>query len=86
MNIVWVEYNILFFLVSIYNHKKVKGLHGVPFPHFDILAKIYGKDKATRKVSETSIDVVKNIKVEMANEPIFLDSDDDNGGESNFGT
>ena len=49
------------------------------------LAKIYGKDKAIREVRETFVDAIKNIEVEMANEPMLLDSDD-NGSEINFWT
>ena len=51
-----------------------------------MLVEIYGKDKATREISETFVDVVKNIKVEMTNELMLLDNDDGGGGESNFGT
>ena len=52
----------------------------MPFPYFDILAEIYGKDRATGEASETFVEAVQNIEVEMANEPLIVDSDDEDGG------
>ena len=53
------------------------------FWHFDILARIYGKDRATREVSETFVDAIKNIEVELANELMIVDSDEDDGNGTN---
>ena len=69
--------------------KKAKGLHGMTFPHFDVLVKISEKDKVIGEVSETFTNDVKNIKVKMENELMIVDSDDDDdggGGESNSKT
>ena len=59
----------------------------MPFSYFDTLAKIYRKDKATREVSETFVEVVQNIKVDMANKLMIVNSDDKNSsGETNSST
>ncbi|GAB4849140.1 hypothetical protein Ancab_040157 [Ancistrocladus abbreviatus] len=64
-------------------HKKAKGLYGVSFLYFDILAEIYGKDRATGEISESFVQAINNIDVEIENEPMTFDSsDDDVGGES----
>ena len=34
----------------------------MPFPYFDILAEIYGKDRATRKASETFVIATNNMQ------------------------
>ncbi|KAL2905902.1 putative phosphatase phospho2, partial [Bienertia sinuspersici] len=41
-------------------HKKAKGLFGVPFTHFDTLAEIYAKDKATGDAMASLHDVSNN--------------------------
>ena len=59
----------------------------MPFPYFDILAEIYGKDRATGEASETFVEVVQNIEVDMVNESLIVDSDDEDGGyETHSGT
>ena len=59
----------------------------MPFPHFDILAKIYGKDRAIGEASDTFVEVIQNIEIEMVNEPLIIDSNDEDGGcETHFGT
>ena len=60
---------------------------GVSFTYFDILAKVYGKDRTTGETSETFAEAIQNIEVEMTNEPLILDSDDEDGGcETHLGT
>lgn len=59
------------------NHRKAKGLYGVPFPYYDMLAEIYGKDRATGEPSESFMLATQNISVEMTHESVTLDSDDD---------
>ena len=60
----------------------------MPLPHFDILIEIYGKDRAIGEASETFVEAIQNIEVELANEPMTIASDDDDngGGESSFRT
>ncbi|KAL8161624.1 hypothetical protein V2J09_013113 [Rumex salicifolius] len=59
------------------NHKKSKGLYGVPFPHYDILAEIYGNDRATGEASESFVLAKQNIDEEISLESITIDSEDD---------
>ena len=52
-------------------------MFGVPFPHYEILAEIYGKDRATGAASESFVQAVHNIDEDMARGSFALDSDDD---------
>ena len=45
-------------------HKDAAGLRNKLFPHFDELAIIFGKDKATGEWAKAPVDAVENIKVE----------------------
>ncbi|XVF41050.1 hypothetical protein PTKIN_Ptkin01aG0248800 [Pterospermum kingtungense] len=45
-------------------HKDVTGLRNKSFPHFDELAFIFGKDRATREGAEAPTDAVETIDVE----------------------
>uniref|UniRef100_A0A803LZ68 Myb/SANT-like domain-containing protein n=1 Tax=Chenopodium quinoa TaxID=63459 RepID=A0A803LZ68_CHEQI len=58
-------------------HKKAKGLYGVPFPHYETLAEIYAKDKATGEVSESFVGAIDNMNVEIANQSMTIQSDED---------
>ncbi|XP_021746136.1 uncharacterized protein LOC110712017 [Chenopodium quinoa] len=58
-------------------HKKAKGLYGVPFPHYETLAEIYAKDKATGEVSESFVGAIDNLNVEIANQSMTIQSDED---------
>uniref|UniRef100_A0A803LSG3 Myb/SANT-like domain-containing protein n=1 Tax=Chenopodium quinoa TaxID=63459 RepID=A0A803LSG3_CHEQI len=52
-------------------HKKAKGLYGVPFPHYETLAEIYAKDKATGEAKDN------NMNVEIANQSMTIESEED---------
>ncbi|XP_056685595.1 uncharacterized protein [Spinacia oleracea] len=58
-------------------HKKAKGLYGVPFPYYEMLAEIYAKDKATRDLSESFVGAIDNMDIEIANNTMTIDSDGD---------
>uniref|UniRef100_A0A803N0B5 Myb/SANT-like domain-containing protein n=1 Tax=Chenopodium quinoa TaxID=63459 RepID=A0A803N0B5_CHEQI len=58
-------------------HKKAKGLYGVPFPHYETLAEIYAKDKATGEVSKSFVGAIDNMNVEIANQSMTIESDED---------
>uniref|UniRef100_A0A803N8N9 Myb/SANT-like domain-containing protein n=1 Tax=Chenopodium quinoa TaxID=63459 RepID=A0A803N8N9_CHEQI len=58
-------------------HKKAKGLDGVLFPHYETLAEIYAKDKATGEVSESFVGAIDNMNVEIANQSMTIESDED---------
>ncbi|XP_017980960.1 PREDICTED: uncharacterized protein At2g29880-like [Theobroma cacao] len=47
-----------------WSHPAAAGLRNKPFPHFDQLAIIFGKDRATGEGTESPTDVVENIKTE----------------------
>ncbi|XVF46073.1 hypothetical protein PTKIN_Ptkin02bG0258700 [Pterospermum kingtungense] len=49
-------------------HKDAAGLRNKPFPHYDELGIIFGKDRATREGAEAPGDAVENIQVEEATE------------------
>nr|CAD1844123.1 unnamed protein product [Ananas comosus var. bracteatus] len=72
-------------------YESTKGLWGMPFPHLDVLAEIYGKDRATREGVETFVDAVHNIETTEANPmlayiggggPNVGDDDNDNETQS----
>nr|CAD1844126.1 unnamed protein product [Ananas comosus var. bracteatus] len=71
-------------------HESAKGLWGMPFPHLDVLAEIYGKDRAIGEGVETFVDAVHNIETEEANPmlayigggPNVGDDDNDNETQS----
>nr|CAD1833457.1 unnamed protein product [Ananas comosus var. bracteatus] len=69
-------------------HESAKGLWGMPFPHLDILAEIYGKDRATGEGVETFVDTMHNIENEEANPMLaYIEGgpnigDDDNENET----
>ncbi|XP_057807730.1 uncharacterized protein LOC131022301 [Salvia miltiorrhiza] len=63
-------------------HKKAKGLYGAPFPHYDTLVEIYAKDKATGDVSESFVGAINNMDVEFANEPLVIESDEEDDANS----
>ncbi|XP_020098170.1 uncharacterized protein LOC109716957 [Ananas comosus] len=72
-------------------HESAKGLWGMPFPHLDVLAEIYGKDRATGEGVETFVDAVHNIENEEANPmlayieggcPNVVDDDNENETQS----
>ena len=72
---------ILIFLLQ--NHKKATGLYGVPFPYFDVLSEIFGKDRATRDNVEMFDEAINNIDVDIETQTINLDSgDEDTDDES----
>ncbi|XVF84628.1 hypothetical protein PTKIN_Ptkin17bG0052500 [Pterospermum kingtungense] len=59
--------------ISVWNewikgHKDVAGLRNKPFPHYDELGIIFGKDRATREVAEAPGDAMENIQDEEATE------------------
>uniref|UniRef100_A0A803KR82 DDE Tnp4 domain-containing protein n=1 Tax=Chenopodium quinoa TaxID=63459 RepID=A0A803KR82_CHEQI len=57
--------------------KKAKGLYGVPFVHYETLAEIYAKDKATGDVSESFVDAIKGIDQEIDKQPLIVESDEE---------
>ncbi|CAO2830328.1 unnamed protein product [Amaranthus hypochondriacus] len=63
-------------------HKKAKGLYGVPFPHYDIVEEIYAKDKATGDQSESFVEAINCIDVEVSKKSIFIDSDEEDDADS----
>ncbi|KMT01795.1 hypothetical protein BVRB_9g210770 [Beta vulgaris subsp. vulgaris] len=63
-------------------HKKVKGLFGVPFVHYDTLAEIYAKDKATGDVSESFVGAIEDMDQEIANQPLNIKSDEEDDANS----
>ncbi|XP_057516950.1 uncharacterized protein LOC130798101 [Amaranthus tricolor] len=63
-------------------HKKAKGLYGVPFPHYDILEEIYAKDKATGDQSESFVEAINSIDVEVTKKSIFIASDEEDDADS----
>ncbi|RLM92473.1 uncharacterized protein C2845_PM08G20240 [Panicum miliaceum] len=48
------------------NHPNAKGLYGVPFPYYDVLAAIYSKDIATGEGAEDLTDAISNMEQELA--------------------
>ncbi|CAO2816316.1 unnamed protein product [Amaranthus hypochondriacus] len=58
-------------------HKKAKGLFGVPFIHYETLAEIYAKDKATGEVSESFVDAIEGIDQEIDKQPLIVESDEE---------
>ncbi|KAK3125369.1 hypothetical protein QOZ80_7BG0603960 [Eleusine coracana subsp. coracana] len=48
------------------NHPNAKGLYGVPFPYYNVLAAIYGKDTATGEGTEDMSDAINNMQQELA--------------------
>ncbi|XP_017982412.1 PREDICTED: uncharacterized protein At2g29880-like [Theobroma cacao] len=46
------------------SHPTVAGLRNKPFPHFDQLAIIFGKDRATGEEAELPTDAMENIEIE----------------------
>ena len=58
-------------------HKKAKGLFGVPFIHYETLAEIYAKDKATGDVSESFVDAIEGIDQEIDKQPLIVESDEE---------
>uniref|UniRef100_A0A803LLR0 Myb/SANT-like domain-containing protein n=1 Tax=Chenopodium quinoa TaxID=63459 RepID=A0A803LLR0_CHEQI len=58
-------------------HKKAKGLYGVPFVHYETLAEIYAKDKATGDVSESFVDAIEGIDQEIDKQPLIVESDEE---------
>ncbi|RLN07132.1 uncharacterized protein C2845_PM11G03250 [Panicum miliaceum] len=48
------------------NHPDAKGLYGVPFPYYDVLAAIYSKDIATGEGAEDLTDAINNMEQELA--------------------
>ncbi|KAL8141736.1 hypothetical protein V2J09_014768 [Rumex salicifolius] len=63
-------------------HKKAKGLYGVPFHYFDILAEVYGKDRPSGEKSESFVQAIKKINVEISNEPMTPETEEDVSIES----
>ena len=63
------------------NHKKATGLYGVPFPYFDALSEIFGKDRATGENVKTFDEAVNNIDVEIETETVNLDTDDEDSDD-----
>ncbi|GKA18428.1 hypothetical protein Tco_0698343 [Tanacetum coccineum] len=61
------------------NHKEAKGLWDVPFPYFNKLELVYGKDRATGIEAEGFEDAIHNLENEFNAE-----SGGDNLGESHF--
>ncbi|RLM52753.1 uncharacterized protein C2845_PMPSC055470 [Panicum miliaceum] len=49
-----------------HNHPDAKGLYGVPFPYYDVLAAIYSKDIATGEGAEDLTDAISNMEQELA--------------------
>uniref|UniRef100_A0A803N1C6 Myb/SANT-like domain-containing protein n=1 Tax=Chenopodium quinoa TaxID=63459 RepID=A0A803N1C6_CHEQI len=58
-------------------HKKAKGLFGVPFVHYDTLAEIYAKDKATRDASESFVDAIEDMDQDIDKQPLNVESDEE---------
>uniref|UniRef100_A0A803MML8 Myb/SANT-like domain-containing protein n=1 Tax=Chenopodium quinoa TaxID=63459 RepID=A0A803MML8_CHEQI len=58
-------------------HKKAKGLFGVPFIHYETLAEIYAKDKATGDASESFVDAIEDMDQEIDKQSLNIESDDD---------
>uniref|UniRef100_A0A803L8V0 Myb/SANT-like domain-containing protein n=1 Tax=Chenopodium quinoa TaxID=63459 RepID=A0A803L8V0_CHEQI len=58
-------------------HKKAKGLYGVPFVHYETLAEIYAKDKATGDVSESFVDAIEGIDQDIDKQPLIVESDEE---------
>ncbi|KAL2926566.1 Propionate--CoA ligase [Bienertia sinuspersici] len=58
-------------------HKKAKGLFGVPFTHFDTLAEIYVKDKATGDASESFVGAIEDMDQQIENHPLNVESESD---------
>ena len=44
-------------------------LNGRPFPIYDRLANIFGKDRATGIVAQTPVDMVEDLNMETEREP-----------------
>ncbi|EOY03040.1 Uncharacterized protein TCM_017450 [Theobroma cacao] len=72
------------------SHSAAAGLRNKPFPHFDQLAIIFGKDKATGEGAESPADAVENIETEevafaatrVASKAFSaLNDDEDNNGD-----
>lgn len=49
----------------------------MPFPHYETLAEIYAKDKATGDASESFVGAIHNMDVEFANHPLTIESDEE---------
>nr|GEW66612.1 hypothetical protein [Tanacetum cinerariifolium] len=60
-------------------HKEAKGLWDVPFPYFNQLELVYGRDRATGVVAEGFKDAIHNLEEEQNGE-----IEGENLGESNF--
>uniref|UniRef100_A0A803M834 Myb/SANT-like domain-containing protein n=1 Tax=Chenopodium quinoa TaxID=63459 RepID=A0A803M834_CHEQI len=58
-------------------HKKAKGLFGVPFVHYETLAEIYAKDKATGDVSKSFVDAIEDMDQEIDKQPLNVESDEE---------
>uniref|UniRef100_A0A803N5Y7 Myb/SANT-like domain-containing protein n=1 Tax=Chenopodium quinoa TaxID=63459 RepID=A0A803N5Y7_CHEQI len=58
-------------------HKKAKGLFGVPFIHYETLAEIYAKDKATGDASESFVDAIEEMDQEIDKQPFNVQSDEE---------
>ncbi|XP_021757823.1 uncharacterized protein LOC110722831 [Chenopodium quinoa] len=58
-------------------HKKAKGLFGVPFIHYETLAEIYAKDKATGDASESFVDAIEEMGQEIDKQPFNVESDEE---------
>ena len=56
-------------------------MYGVPFPHYDILEEIYAKDKATGDQSESFVEAINCIDVEVTKKSIFIDSGDEDDAD-----
>uniref|UniRef100_A0A803L5I7 DDE Tnp4 domain-containing protein n=1 Tax=Chenopodium quinoa TaxID=63459 RepID=A0A803L5I7_CHEQI len=63
-------------------HKKSKGLFGVPFIHYETLAEIYAKDKATRNASESFVDAIEDMDQEIDKQPFNVESDEEDDVKS----
>ncbi|KAK3152368.1 hypothetical protein QOZ80_2BG0157980 [Eleusine coracana subsp. coracana] len=48
------------------NHPDAKGLYGVQFPYYSVLAAIYAKDTATGEGAEDMSDAINNMEQELA--------------------
>ena len=57
-------------------------MYGVPFPHYDILEEIYAKDKATGDQSESFVEAINCIDVEVTKKSIFIASDEEDDADS----
>ncbi|XP_021720008.1 uncharacterized protein LOC110687691 [Chenopodium quinoa] len=58
-------------------HKKAKGLFGVPFIHYETLAEIYAKDKATGDASVSFVDAVEEMDQEIDKQSFNVESDEE---------